>query len=1372
MPHLKEIFVKNAGHEEAYYEDFNVSFTNGDGTPGHTALNLKNGGGKTTLMELFFSIILPDRRKLSTKQRKFEDNFKREGLSFIISKWSRKESKQLPGTNSNIDFYIGACVQNVQNDLKIRHFSFRANEEFDLSHFKTSGFKQMEEFSKWFQAQKGAYPLNELRFFENRTQWKNHLAELGFVIEHFDLMSKMNRQEGNVETILAFENDGDFAAKVLEMITDDNSSIYTEIKDVFDGLTKLPQKKDEIEALSHVINKLRDSADYVDGYATVCRDLENIRSERQEFLKKVVATIARTLQDYQASKNSLDHIEKELQDARSDLDRAKKHRHFLDYTDKKKRSEYARQRRTRLERAMSCLELLRNRIEVAPLVQKLLSYENELAEIRQRDTSAPEETKDQACRLGTALRSWLRRDINELDKKLKDQKGNWETIEARIKGNQAEWEENIRLESEQETNRKNFRSWLQDFDKKKEEVCAGKDARERRGEVAREVEKVESELQSLDNERENNRKRQTELYEQKSSLQQQISQTDHRIQNDEAMLEEYDKKASKLKNNRLLKEVLESDEIGDLYSGGILEAIDAQSWDLPIRETDEEIRHLEYLLNRIEENDYIPQSEDVDKSLEVLRERGYTVYLMSHYLRNSGYSTERIRELIRKDPGAYGGLVVPSSQAFDDLANENLNRVINGPVSITSIAGEISQPCQRDDIHVFMPEHNLWYDMEECEQKSRKFRERVESLNKKLKDYEERKKQLESLKTDIVEFCKQYPEGHREAVEKQLGENRAARKKLDRDFNDAMERIESIQSRMGEIEAEQETKRQDAKRLNRELDRIDDFIKEDVEQYDLTKKRLDEIEANLQSIFKKKTELTGEYEQLEADRKAVQAEISRVENQIQKLQRYLKTIKYPVQEEASQPEEIDEFDRSYMHYESLARELDNIENLENVKQKEIYKYEGRIEEIKNSLDAMGQETVQWLYSNTQKIPKLARQSDSPVRENTRAKINSFRESIYNCKHEESRLTKELNKMVPPAEDHEIQYDPGRDKELVDARIAELEQDIQGKKEEKNRLVSEKRELKDKSKHYGYSIDYYVAPDSVSVSDILDHFNLAEIDICEVQLFEDNEACFKNKRNLEQREGEAKDKKQHYEKILSDTGAEIERTIHESELKKRQIGQRMIGIDLTRVGPEDLRGNIRELRDIHESEGFKIQKLYDDHKKIIQYAFTSCKDLLKKFSEISSQSKIPENIPEPWSKWSRKPFFDVKFNRNDERLTQTIENILNFHYQRGSPPESYKSLLKQVVYRYLQEDPDYRVRAYKIKEWPDGTRYPISAYGGFSGGQKVCAAIIFYIALSNVLRPSNRQGSILFLDNPFAKCNDADYIQLQFDVAKLYEVQLV
>ena|SRR5438094_1187140 len=68
MPRLRRMRLVSIGHDRARFEDVTLNFLNRAGKPSNSIVWLRNGGGKTSLLSLFFAGIRPNQRDFLGKR--------------------------------------------------------------------------------------------------------------------------------------------------------------------------------------------------------------------------------------------------------------------------------------------------------------------------------------------------------------------------------------------------------------------------------------------------------------------------------------------------------------------------------------------------------------------------------------------------------------------------------------------------------------------------------------------------------------------------------------------------------------------------------------------------------------------------------------------------------------------------------------------------------------------------------------------------------------------------------------------------------------------------------------------------------------------------------------------------------------------------------------------------------------------------------------------------------------------------------------------------------------------------------------------------------------------------------------------------------
>lgn len=157
--------------------------------------------------------------------------------------------------------------------------------------------------------------------------------------------------------------------------------------------------------------------------------------------------------------------------------------------------------------------------------------------------------------------------------------------------------------------------------------------------------------------------------------------------------------------------------------------------------------------------------------------------------------------------------------------------------------------------------------------------------------------------------------------------------------------------------------------------------------------------------------------------------------------------------------------------------------------------------------------------------------------------------------------------------------------------------------------------------------------------------------------------------------------------------------------------------------------------------------------------------------LERNSKIPDTIEE----WAGKPFVRLRMTRPDnvllrERVTSLVDGYLD-----GAQVPSTSKLNLAALKQALGED-GLTVGLLKPTDTMDVVRQPVEAFKA-SDGQQVTAAIMLYCTLARMrwiergLDP-DLAGGMLWLDNPFGKASKVDLVELQRTVAAKMGVQLL
>lgn len=205
MYELSRVRLHAVGPKGARYQDVTLDLRCGpSGQPSApSVLFLENGGGKTVLVRLIFSVILPGRRQIvGTSNSKMFEKFV---LSSDVATWRWNGGTRGPETYWSQGRHQsggGHIVSADSNRLTERWYTFRPTEALDLG---TLPFTQdgrivsLAGFHERLDEADKADSALQVRWVDRRGEWTEHLDSLQLDPELFSYQRKMNAGEGEGE---------------------------------------------------------------------------------------------------------------------------------------------------------------------------------------------------------------------------------------------------------------------------------------------------------------------------------------------------------------------------------------------------------------------------------------------------------------------------------------------------------------------------------------------------------------------------------------------------------------------------------------------------------------------------------------------------------------------------------------------------------------------------------------------------------------------------------------------------------------------------------------------------------------------------------------------------------------------------------------------------------------------------------------------------------------------------------------------------------------------------------------------------------------------------------------------------------------------
>ncbi|WP_405680280.1 hypothetical protein OG859_31075 [Streptomyces sp. NBC_00048] len=201
-------------------------------------LFLENGGGKSVLLKLIFSVMLPGHRNTlggasSGVLRKF---LLADDCGHVALEWQHTQTGACVVVGK-VSEWRGRQVSNDPRKFAEAWYSFRPGPGLSLDNLPVaeatavrppvegaSGAQGRRRTMKGFRdalTESGkAYPHLEVYFEEIHDRWNEHLTELGLDPELFRYQREMNADEGEAAGLFAVKKDSDFTDLLLRAVTD------------------------------------------------------------------------------------------------------------------------------------------------------------------------------------------------------------------------------------------------------------------------------------------------------------------------------------------------------------------------------------------------------------------------------------------------------------------------------------------------------------------------------------------------------------------------------------------------------------------------------------------------------------------------------------------------------------------------------------------------------------------------------------------------------------------------------------------------------------------------------------------------------------------------------------------------------------------------------------------------------------------------------------------------------------------------------------------------------------------------------------------------------------------------------------------------
>lgn len=232
MYELNRVLLQSVGPKGARYEDIVLDFRDQRGDPARgSVLFLENGGGKSVLLKLVFSVVLAGRKLIvgANATTKTLENFVLSGdIGHVVLEWRRVDADgaALPDLLLTGKVYEWRGRQHSSDSRNLREAWYTLRPQADVLTLDTLPTQQdkhkrtFTSFKEHLEAADREHPELELAWTDVQRKWHDHLDAVGLDPELFKYQREMNADEGDADELFAFRNHEAFVDFLLSAITD------------------------------------------------------------------------------------------------------------------------------------------------------------------------------------------------------------------------------------------------------------------------------------------------------------------------------------------------------------------------------------------------------------------------------------------------------------------------------------------------------------------------------------------------------------------------------------------------------------------------------------------------------------------------------------------------------------------------------------------------------------------------------------------------------------------------------------------------------------------------------------------------------------------------------------------------------------------------------------------------------------------------------------------------------------------------------------------------------------------------------------------------------------------------------------------------
>lgn len=244
MPKLSRLRFVSIGHPNARMQDLLLNMSDQAGLPSDSTIWLRNGGGKSSILSLFFALTRPNRRdflgsKADAKQRRIEDYILINDRSVVAAEWTLDlQTLGLEDDHNIARFLTGVFYEysgGNRDSLRRLFFCARVSDAVEETQLPTIPIdmttpegtrvrRTLLSFKQAWNALRDKHPSLQFACTENQNEWSERLQSAGIDPGLFGYQLIMNSREGGADELFRFNSPDDFVDFLLELTVEPNKT--------------------------------------------------------------------------------------------------------------------------------------------------------------------------------------------------------------------------------------------------------------------------------------------------------------------------------------------------------------------------------------------------------------------------------------------------------------------------------------------------------------------------------------------------------------------------------------------------------------------------------------------------------------------------------------------------------------------------------------------------------------------------------------------------------------------------------------------------------------------------------------------------------------------------------------------------------------------------------------------------------------------------------------------------------------------------------------------------------------------------------------------------------------------------------------------